>query len=277
MKSFNFLHKIKSQLKVLVVVLFIILPIFGFYLLIKQQKITTSESTQVKKDNLIGSTRSNFAEINYEETIIASPDNKEIATFYYEGPERYKGDPTFSDVDLWNKEKKEKTSYHLTGDLAYAQEVLYWSPVDNRIYYTHSTAGIGIYSLWSSNVNGTGAQFIAGNKNGFKKNETDTRLLFNSAVYGASCLDFSPDGRTVVTARQDYASNYQSPLWLMSYDGTNSRPIPIDLNYENINSIKWQDDGYHILFTVWDGFTSTSYLTDINGTEPKQLIENDVE
>ncbi|HSW96961.1 MAG TPA: hypothetical protein VLF89_03980 [Candidatus Saccharimonadales bacterium] len=254
--------------------LLILIGISSYYFIHRKSTISNQQARAVDKvfQNVPPATtaslnRSNLSNINMDKTVLHAPDDKKIATFYYKGPiaQRGEGDPIFSDVDIEDKSTNRTLTYHLTGPITYAKDgPIYWSPVDNRIYFTHGTNGIGIYALWSSEVDGIDAKLVSGktDEGGY------THALVNSAIYGAEALDYSPNGKMIITVRPEYVSNNQSVLWVMSYDGTNSRPIPLQGHYKNITSVKWQLDGKHVSFTEWDGTNRVTYITDLAGTKP---------
>lgn len=208
-------------------------------------------------------------------TQVTSPDGSKVASFilYYEkGGDYREGSPSYSDVTVLDKSTGKTVTDHLSGAITYANN-LYWSPVDNRIYFTHFGNGIGIYALWSSKIDGTDAKLISGYEDHNQPSHAnpDTINSANMAIYGAGNIAFSPDGKTVLTDRAPGISGTSYWLWLMSYDGTNSHPIKVTGDYQGIYKIQWESDGKHINFTDWSDNYDITYQTDINGATPKEL------
>ena len=202
-------------------------------------------------------------------SILWSPDSQQIAVYYpknlYIGGE---GDPTINTVTVFTKGGVKVTSYSLSGNITYGGGA-YWSPVDKRIYFVQDGNGIGIFALWSSNLDGTDQKELVGLVGNAVEKQDPT--LFKSAIVGASNIDFSPDGKTILTSRQPYYVNGQSLIWTMNYDGTNSQPIQALSSYKNVSYVKWLPDGKHFTFEVYDGINDALYISDTSGITPVTL------
>lgn len=165
------------------------------------------------------------------ETTLISPDGNQTATFILNHAVG-EGEPWFTDISVFNNVTKKSVTYHITGPLLQANNI-FWSPVDNKLYFTHSTNGVGIYALWSSNIDGTNALLISGNTDNVPY-KSDA-VLENSPMYGATDVKFSKDGKTIVTTRQkDYINgNFNPSYWEMNYDGSNAHTIT-QAEYNNL-------------------------------------------
>lgn len=195
---------------------------------------------------------------------LTSPLKGQTATFYASPEPVYPGDPIFTHVDM--KKNNQITSYPLSGDFGPVGEILIWSKIDNRVYFTHSTNGILNYSLWSANPDVTDAKLVAGNTdNPPYKSQSE---LLKTTIYGAKLIKFSSDHQLVATVRQDYLVDGKSPLWVMNYDGSNSKSIDIPKEiYANqeINSLSWDPKQPIIYFSVNKEGREITYQTDLEG------------
>lgn len=236
-----------------------------FYAFWRQSQYTTpQEKTQTSLATPSANiTTSQIDDLN--QRILSSPDGKQTARFYYLGPTQYEGDPQTTHVDITNTQTKQTTTYTLKGNITYGY-IIHWSPINGRIYFTRSTNGIGTFALWSSNADGTDQQLVAGANPETGKSAGEP--LITNAIWGSGSADFSPNGKLIVTTRDPQLTKNSSSLWIMNYDGTQSRNIPLVKPYEHMSNAKWQSDGFHIEFTLYDYKDTNTYITDINGTTP---------
>lgn len=196
---------------------------------------------------------------------VNSPDGQQFARFYYKGPTQYEGGTMLNKVDIVDKKTDKVRIVDLSGPITASKGPIKWA-VNGKIYFTHSTNGIGIYALWSSNIDGTESKLISG------KSDLDDQKknLTNEAIYGASSFDVSPDGKLIITLRSDLASP-KKPFWVMNADGTNSRPITLQTQLTNISDIEWEDDNYTFTFTASDGEETSEYESDLSGATPEAV------
>lgn len=227
-------------------------------------KTQISPSEDVNSISATPTPLSNVAEIGTDKTILLSPDKTKIATYYNSSPEMGEGTPSFNKVDLLDKTTEKTATYKLSGAITYALDRLFWSPLDNRIYFVNATNGLGIYGFWSVNPDGTDAKLISGE---LQPGDKDYQTTWNnSGIFGASTYNFSPDGKMIATIKS--TSTEKQTIWIMNYDGTGSREIAIQGTYENLNKVAWESDGQHLVFTDWHGSYGTNYLISLSGGTP---------
>lgn len=202
-------------------------------------------------------------------SLVWSPDSTQYAIYYDTKQEEGEGAPNFSHVSVYNrKTNRRNDNKELTGSIVYSGGA-FWSPLNNRMYFIKSGNGIGIYALYSSNVDGSDEKFLAG------KSEEPTQVLDSElskqAIYGAGSIDFSPDGKRIIVARQVIHNLNDYPLWTMFVEVLESKPIPLPSMIQDVSTVKLLSDGNHIQFTTYNGVKEEVYTTDIQGTTPVLL------
>ena len=188
-----------------------------------------------------------------------SPDGSEIAAQVYTRAPSGEGDGGNYELLLYDLNGKLLNEYPNV-------QLSYWSKLDNRLYHAYSTNGLGIYNLWSEAIDGTNQKLISGEMTLGGKSEPST----NSAIFGASEISISPDGKTVATIKDlDFnqkTNMMDTEIWLMNIDGTNSHKLIQVTPVEGINSLEWTPDGSKILLRVLGNSMAGLYSINPDGS-----------
>jgi Tol biopolymer transport system component/DNA-binding winged helix-turn-helix (wHTH) protein len=125
-----------------------------------------------------------------------------------------------------------------------------WSPDGNKI-------------LFDSERDGNKEVYVMDADGG-----NQTRLTRNNATDSAT--SWSPDGSQIAFAsNRDHVSPFDFDIYLMSADGSNVRKIVEDREYDA--EPKWSPDGKKILFISGRNGNFDLYVTNIDGTEQRNL------
>lgn len=129
----------------------------------------------------------------------------------------------------------------------------------NNTIYQIDSATIGIYGLWSKNIDGSGIKLISGGIDSIPQS-MQVKKLEKSAIYRSDMLNFSNDGTLISFVKTPSGQTVsEDTIWTMLANGTNAHPIikiPSSMKQMkncselSVWEIQWAPDDNHLVVTL---------------------------